>query len=138
RANNEFYSVEEKIIEESEIQFSDNTLNKEIKGFLKNLDFTSFEDIIQFISGLNNGVERNKYGVSVYHPQLFSWVSNMVDEDVDLSYKKYFPYFSNELKDLLKVYYFLDEKGMDTESEKYLALVKENKDCIDYLTLNYG
>ena len=138
RANNEFYTFKEKIIEESELQLSDNLQNKEIKNFLKNPNYTSFEDIIQFISGLNNSIERNNYDVCNYNPQLFSWVSKIVDEDEDLSYKKYFPYFSNELKDLYKVYNILNEKGIDSEAEKYMNIVKENKDCIDYLTLNYG
>ena len=32
----------------------------------------------------------------------------------------------------------LNEKGIDSEAEKYMNIVKENKDCVDYLTLNYG
>ena len=35
RANNEFYTFKEKIIEESELQLSDNLHNKEIKNFFK-------------------------------------------------------------------------------------------------------
>ena len=70
-ANNEFYKFKEKIIDEREIQFSNNAKNKEIKNFLKNTNYTSFEDVIQFISGLNNSVDRNSHGVCKYNPQLF-------------------------------------------------------------------
>ena len=74
----------------------------------------------------------------VYTPKLFDWVSNIVNDDDDKSYQKYFTYFSSDLKDLCKAYHHLLEKGIDEESEKYLNIINENEDGIEYLTLSYG
>ena len=87
---------------------------------------------------MNGGIKRNHYNFWVYTPKLFDWVSNIVNDDDDKSYQKYFTYFSNDLKDLCKAYHHLLEKGIDEESEKYLTIINENEDGIDYLTLNYG
>ena len=137
-ANNEFYKLEEKIDEQSDKQLSHNLLNEEIRNFLKKSGYTSFEDIIQFVSGMNGGIKRNQYSFWVYTPKLFDWVSNIVNDDDDKSYQKYFTYFSSDLKDLCKAYHHLQEKGIDEESEKYLSIINENEDGIDYLTLSYG
>ena len=137
-ANNEFYKLEGKIDEESDKQLSHNLLNEEIRNFLKKSGYTSFEDIIQFVSGMNGGIKRNQYSFWVYTPKLFNWVSDIVNDDDDNSYQKYFTYFSSDLKDLCKAYHHLLEKGIDEESEKYLNIINENEDGIDYLTLSYG
>ena len=137
-ANNEFYKLEGRVDEESGIPLSRNLQNSEIRNFLKKSSYTSFEDIIQFVSGINGGIKRNQYNFWVYTPKLFDWVSHIIDGDDSKSYQRYFTYFSSDLKDLYKAYYLLQRKGIDEESEKYLKIIKENEDGIDYLTLTYG
>ena len=112
--------------------------NKEISSLFKKSGYISFEDVVEFIYGIDNSIKHDEYHVNVYNPLLFDWVSSIVDDDDDLSYQKYFPYFSSQLKDLYKVYDFLNEKGIDEEAEKYMQKVKENEDCINYLSSNFG
>ena len=87
---------------------------------------------------MNGGIKRNQYSFWVYTPKLFDWLSDIVNDDNDKSYQKYYAYFSSDLKDLCKAYHHLLEKGIDEESEKYLNIINENEDGIDYLTLSYG
>ena len=137
-ANNEFYKLEGRIDQESGIPLSRNLQNSEIRNFLKKSGYTSFEDIIQFVSGMNEGIKRNQYNFWVYTPKLFDWVSHIIDGDDSKSYQRYFTYFSSDLKDLYKAHHLLQRKGIDEESKKYLKIIKENEDGIDYLTLTYG
>ena len=136
-ANNEFYKLEGRVDEESGIPLSRNLQNSEIRNFLKKSSYTSFEDIIQFVSGINGGIKRNQYNFWVYTPKLFDWVSLIIDGDDSKSYQRYFTYFSSDLKDLYYIIFY-KRKGIDEESKKYLKIIKENEDGIDYLTLTYG
>ena len=60
---------------------------REIRNFLKKSGYTSFEDIIQFVSGMNGELSVINIISGFTHLNYLIGFSNIVNDDDDKSYK---------------------------------------------------